>query len=81
MAGAKEKTKFKKFTADEDDKLINFVQEHTVLYDASDPNYKKMHVKDKLWKELSTFIERSGIMIYKLLLIYFIAKLIFINLF
>lgn len=55
------KRKTEQFTAEEDEKLISFIENQPCLYDASHADYKKPLVKEREWKKGAETIGRTGI--------------------
>lgn len=53
-----------RFSADEDELLIEFVQRHSILYDLKDTEFKNNVKKDLIWNEAGKFLNREGEFIY-----------------
>lgn len=49
-----------RFSADEDELLIEFVQKHVILYDLKDPEFKNTMKKDLLWNEAGKTLKKEG---------------------
>lgn len=49
-----------RFSADEDELLIEFVQNHTILYDLKDREFKNTLKKDLIWNEAGKVLNREG---------------------
>lgn len=57
---AKAKANRVKFTEEDDDKIIGFVELHPALFDARDPKYRDSMLKSKLWLELAGQLNKDG---------------------
>lgn len=42
------------------ERIINFVEEHSLLFDYTHPCYKDSRVKDKMWKELGEILDKDS---------------------
>lgn len=49
-----------RFSADDDDVLINFVQRHSILYNLKDIEFKNNLKKDMIWNEAGKVLNREG---------------------
>lgn len=49
-----------KFSAIEDEKLINAIGLHRAIYDSENVDYKNQHIKDNIWEVIAKETERSG---------------------
>ena len=52
-------SKSKKSEIDEE-RLIEMVHDHHILYDITHPKYKDANVKDLAWKSIANHIGKSG---------------------
>jgi len=50
----------KVFSPVNDEKLIELVRNHPVLYKLSQKNYKDNNIKENVWKEISIAIGKNG---------------------
>lgn len=50
----------KKFTRDEEMKLVEYVSFNKCLYDSSQEDYRDTVAKEKAWKEIASNIERKS---------------------
>lgn len=48
------------FSDDEEEKLINIIAGHPVLYDTSNPNYRNNLVKDNVWKAIGKDLNKKS---------------------
>ena len=49
-----------KFSPDEDEILIEFVQNHEILYNLKDPDFKNTLKKDLIWIEAGLILNKEG---------------------
>lgn len=49
-----------RFSGDDDDQLIAFVSNHTILYDLKNPDFKNTLKKDLIWGEAGKILNRTG---------------------
>ena len=47
-------------SSEEDDKLVEAVAPHRILYDASHPLHKKLEMKNNVWKMVAIAVNRTG---------------------
>lgn len=53
------------FSRDDEAKLCELVSNHPSLYDYSDSNFKDIHMKDNIWREVATaFNGKTGKLIF-----------------
>lgn len=52
--------KMSTFSDDEEEKLINIIAGHPVLYDTSNPNYRNNLVKDNVWKAIGKDLNKKS---------------------
>ncbi|XP_037910188.1 uncharacterized protein LOC119650992 [Hermetia illucens] len=50
-----------RFSADEDELLVEFVQKEDILYDLKHPEFKNMTKKDLLWNEIGRALKKEDI--------------------
>ncbi|XP_017301048.1 transcription factor Adf-1 isoform X3 [Diaphorina citri] len=60
MTGNFAKSPPARFSSDEDDRLIDFVMQHKILYDLKDPEFKNTLKKDLTWKEAGKVLNKEG---------------------
>jgi len=56
-------------TFEEDTLLADYVSRHPCLYDLQHNAYKDIHIKENVWKKISTRLKKSGKYIYLHLII------------
>lgn len=49
-----------RFSGDDDEQLIEFVSNHTILYDLKNPEFKNILKKDLIWEEAGKILNRTG---------------------
>lgn len=49
------------FSSEQEEKLIEYVQSHSVLYNVKDEMYKNKQYRDRLWGEFGDTINKPGI--------------------
>lgn len=49
-----------RFSADEDERLIEFVQNNALLYDLKHPEFKNTMKKDLIWNEAGKILKKEG---------------------
>lgn len=64
MSKNKEKVKF---TDEEEEKIIDFVKSHEILYNAKHKNFRDSEAKNRLWQRLGTELNQNGMYLCKLL--------------
>lgn len=62
------------FDSEQEEKLIEYVKEHPVLYNPKDGKYKNKSYRDRLWDKFGTTINKSGLVFYCLLLVNMILE-------
>lgn len=48
------------FTPEEDEKLVEAISPHPLIYDLRNPQYKDQRAKDNVWVVISEEVGRSG---------------------
>lgn len=49
-----------KFSADEDERLIDQVEQNTLLYCVADPDYNKSNMRSAKWSTIGETMGKSG---------------------
>lgn len=63
---AEKKTKVK-FTAQDEETLIDFVKSNEILYNAHHKNYRDTEAKNRLWLKLAQSINKDGMYFFKVI--------------
>lgn len=51
------------FTQDDETQIIDFVKQHSILFNPKDKDYKNKAKRDIVWNELGTLLDKSGFII------------------
>lgn len=57
-----------KFTAEDKEKLIEFVKSHEILYNVKNKDFRNTEKKNRLWSQLSNTLNTDGLYCYCILL-------------
>lgn len=49
-----------KFSAFEDEKLIEEVRKYSAIYDPEQRDYKNLTIKDAIWEKIGVLLEKNG---------------------
>lgn len=55
-----EKRRMTKFSTSDDDKLIELVRNHELIYNLSDENYKNFQMRKHVWEIIARELGRTG---------------------
>ena len=48
------------FTPEEDERFIHLVSQNPILYDSKHVDFKELHLKDNIWKDISKELNKKG---------------------